>query len=277
MLQDPLAPPPRDSALGAAFLHHFDLVAPRTADAAFLEALARGFARLPYENLTKIIKHREEGHPGRARRDPGEVFGDHVRWGTGGTCFSLTAFLLHLVRAYGYEAEPILADRRYGSDTHCALVVRLDGTPHLLDPGYRIFRPVPLAGSGERRIETPHNDIALRPVDGDRLALSTIRRGSETYRLTFKLPGADPAAFMRAWHASFSWDMMRYPVVTSCRGGSHVYLQNTSVQVRNRMSTDRREVAFDQLPAFIAGRFGVAPAVAAHACGIVKRKERARA
>ena len=42
------------------------------------------------------------------------------------------------------RAEPILADRRYGDDTHSALVVWHEGKPHLLDPGYLIVRPLPL-------------------------------------------------------------------------------------------------------------------------------------
>ena len=79
MANDPLAKPPPDSPVGAAFLSHFGLARPREPGADFLEAVARAFARLPYENLTKIIRHTEEGDPVRARRDPGQVLGDHVR------------------------------------------------------------------------------------------------------------------------------------------------------------------------------------------------------
>ena len=109
----------------------------------------------------------------------------------------MTALLLHLVRAYGYEAQPVLADRTYGPDTHCAVLVTIDGRKHLLDPGYLIVRPVPLEDGGIKEIKTSFNEIILKPEAGDRLALSTRRRGSEVYRLSFKLPGADPPGSLK--------------------------------------------------------------------------------
>src|SRR5204863_234100 len=66
----------------------------------------------------KIIKDAEAGGVEEARRTPAEVLADHHALGAGGTCFALTATMLHLVRALGFPAEPILADRRYGADTH---------------------------------------------------------------------------------------------------------------------------------------------------------------
>jgi arylamine N-acetyltransferase len=97
---------------------------------------ARAFATLPYENLSKVIRFAEAGDAVAARELPAEIINRHLQWGTGGTCFSLTATLLHLIRSLGFEAEPILADRPYGSNTHCALRVMVEGQPHLLDPGY---------------------------------------------------------------------------------------------------------------------------------------------
>jgi arylamine N-acetyltransferase len=274
MACDPLAQPPRDSAVTRAFLRFFGL-ARREPDAAYLETIARAFSRIPYENLTKIIKYREAGDPIRSRRDPPEVLGDHVRWRSGGTCFSLTALLLHLVRSLGYEAEPVLADRRYGPNTHCAALVTLDGKTHLLDPGYLILRPVPLEADEVTRVATPFNEIVLTPESGgSRLALSTSQQGSDAYRLTFKLPGADPAEFMRAWHESFSWDMMRYPLLTWCRDGKQLYLQDTHFQERDRACVDRRALAFERLPRLIADEFGLAPDVVLRALEIVKRRER---
>src|SRR5262249_12827325 len=109
-----------------------------------------------------------------ARRGPDEVLADHAAFGTGGTCFSLTATMLHLVRALGFEAEPILADRRYGADTHCAMLVWLDAVPHLLDPGYLIVRPLAIPKSGEVRLTMPAIDVVLAAKDGgERIDLLT--------------------------------------------------------------------------------------------------------
>ena len=109
-----------------------------------LHQLAAAFANLPYENLSKVLRDKQTSQRDEVRRLPNEVLNDYYRLGAGGTCFSLTWTLLQLLRALGFVAEPLLADRRYGPDTHSALVIWLDGVKHLLDPGYLITSPIPL-------------------------------------------------------------------------------------------------------------------------------------
>ncbi len=273
MSHDPLRPPPADSPIGSAFLAHFGL-ARGAPDAALLERVARAFAQLPYENLTKIIKYCREGSSDAALREPGEVLDDHVRLGTGGTCFSLTALLLHLLRSFGYEARPVLADRRYGPDTHCAALVDLPGGTHLIDPGYLLFKPVPIDAREPRHIVTPFNELVLSPAAGGKLDLATRRQGAETYRLTYKPAGADAAEFMRAWHESFSWDMMRYPLLTRVTDATQRYLQKTHFQERDHAHVARRTIPVDELVSLIAGEFGIARAVAAAALDIVAGREK---
>jgi arylamine N-acetyltransferase len=103
-----------------------------------LKDVVAAFATLPYENITKIIKRAECGTPEKSRRYPEEVISDHISWGTGGTCFSLTSALRHLVRSIGFKAEYILADRRYGQDTHCALLLWINGIRSKTGTGYAI-------------------------------------------------------------------------------------------------------------------------------------------
>src|SRR5262249_53625221 len=226
----------------------------------------------PYENLTKIIKQHHTGTIAEARRAPGEVLADHLRLGTGGTCFSLTATLLHLVRALGWQAELILADRRYGPDTHCALVVWIGGQPHLLDPGYLIVRPIPLPTQGELRLPTEFNEVVLTARDGGaRVDLHTLQKGHKTYRLTFKAEPVAAAEFLRAWDASFDWDMMHYPVLTRVAGGRQIYLQENRLQVRGRETVGRTELDPTLLPQTIAREFGIEPSVAAQALDILLR------
>ena len=159
-----------------------------------LTATAQAFARLPFENLTKIIKDAESGRVAEARRTPAEVLADHWNFGAGGTCFALTSTMLHLVRGLGFDAEPILADRRYGADTHSAFLVWLEGKPHLLDPGYLIVKPLPLPTDAEVRIATPFNELILVPKDGGaKVELYTQQDKQTTYRLTFKTAPVDAA------------------------------------------------------------------------------------
>jgi len=268
---NPLAQP-QDRDVLMAFVKHFRLSADRTPRER-LRDVATAFTHLPYENLTKIIKEDQEQAAIRSRRLPAEVLADHFRAGAGGTCFSLAATLLHLVRSLGWQAEPLLADRRYGENTHCALLVWIDGRPHLLDPGYLILDPIPLDVRSQTRIVTEFNELVLTPqTGGRRLDLATVAQGQRKHRLTFKTEPADPGEFLQAWDASFDWDMMRYPVLSRVRSGRQLYLQGGRFQVRDQQSVRREEIPGRQLAQQIAEAFDIAPAIIARALEILHRK-----
>ena len=273
--RDPLASPQPDAPSVRALLARLDLdrrVAGEADDLALLEAAGRMFARFPYENLSKVLKDERCAGVEAALRGPREVIADHLRSGTGGTCFSLTAALLFVVRALGFEAEPLLADRRYGADTHCALAVRLARRRYLLDPGFLLVRPVPI-GEGRQLIATPYSDVLLEPVgEGRRLELHTRQNGSESHRLTFKTEPADAAAFLRAWRASFDWDMMRYPVLARVAGARQKYLQGRRLQTRSRDRVERAEIGADELAGRISHEFGVRGEVVAAALRVFARR-----
>jgi arylamine N-acetyltransferase len=262
---------PGDGRLLDRFLRHFRLE-PGLPPAELLRSAVAAFARLPYENLTKIIKHRELPRAEDARRHPDEVLNDHIAYGAGGTCFALTATLLNLVRALRWQAEPLLADRRYGANTHCALLVRIDGRPHLVDPGYLIVDPIPLDIDAPREIHTAFNDLILTPRDGGRIDLATRNRGQTTYRLTFKTSPAEPGEFLRAWDASFDWEMMRYPVLSRVAGPRQLYLQGNRLQSRGHDDIARQELPPDQLAERMAVEFGIDVRLAHQALQILHRQ-----
>lgn len=267
------------------FLDHFSLAHRRspgqrllpgretTGPRGLLEDVVRAFSRLPYENLTKIIKKSAAGSAWRARRLPEEVVRDHIARGTGGTCFSLTYALLDLLRSLGWRTEPILADRRYGENTHCALLVELDGETHLVDPGFLILRPVRLDRREPVRVDTGFNTVWLAPrAAGERLDLSTEQQGGRRYRLTFKTDPVEESRFIDAWEASFDWDMMRYPVLTRTTGAGQLYLQGHRLQRRDLEGVERRDLSPESLPARIAREFGIDRQVATEALRILERQ-----
>jgi arylamine N-acetyltransferase len=279
MSGNPLESPTADASVLRQFLEVFRL-APAAEPLARLQQVASAYAGLPYDNLTKIIKDARAGKGtaragdrAAARRLPGEVLADHVRFGTGGTCFALTATLLHLVRALGWRAEPMLADRRYGPDTHCALMLWIDSRPHVLDPGYLLVRPIPLPATEPVCVPTSFHEVLLSPRDGgSRVDLSTVRQGRATYRLTYKVAAADAGEFLRAWDASFDWDMMHYPVLTRITAGRQIYLRETRLQISGAGRVEHSELAPGTLVARITQEFGIAPSVTAQALELLRRQ-----
>ena len=258
----------------AEFLDHFHIDVSRQSQRQTLADLSHAFSRIPYENITKIIRHAEAGSDEKARRSPDEVISDHIHWGTGGTCFSLTSTLRTMVRDLGWEAEYLLADRRYGQDTHSALLVRIDGAPHLLDPGFLLTEPVPLTLNEPKEIAAGGERLLLTPdMTGTRFSLATIREDRSVYRLTYKTAPVDDGEFGKAWNASFQWEMMRYPLLARVADAKRSYLRGSMLQVSDADSVQRRKIPADELVARITGEFGLHPAIVARALSLLKTNE----
>ncbi len=237
-----------------------------------LTNIAQAFAQIPYENLTKIIKNNVEKNSEKSRRYPKEVIHDHIQYGAGGTCFSLTMALLHLTQSMGIPAEPILADRHYGSNTHCALLVWIDGEPHILDPGFLIVHPIPLIKQGELKISTSFNELLLVAKDnGARIDLYTIQGKTKTHRLTFKTSPVDQSEFFKVWDDSFGWDMMQYPLLTSISNQQQIYLQSNRLMKRAKDMTEKHEIDPAKLVESISALFKIHPTVVDRALTILKQ------
>lgn len=227
-----------------------------------LHQIAAAFSMLPYENLSKVLRDAQGNLPEEIRRLPSEVLSDYYRFGAGGTCFSLTWTLLHLLRALGFHAEPLLADRRYGLDTHSALVVWIDGVKHLLDPGYLLTKPVPLAEPGRIIVPTSFHELQLQPeATQQKLELHTQYQDKLTYRLTYKTEPVDTATFLKAWDASFDFDMMKYPVLSRILTDKQYYLQKNRLMIRSRDATQLVDLTAETLPAAMQQHFGLHPSL----------------
>jgi hypothetical protein len=204
-------------------------------------------------------------------RYPDEVLGDFLKWGTGGTCFSLTAALAGVLDALGIEVYPILADRHYGPDTHCGLIMpRPDGELLLLDPGYLLFAPMPIPREGPFFFETGFNRVELLPAGGGpRLELYTIVKNNRKLRLTFKVEPVGDDAFGRAWERSFAFEMMTYPILTRHADGCHQYLQGNVLAVRDFRRTVRATLTQDKQVEFFVSAAGMDKNIVTKALEIV--------
>ena len=246
-----------DEATVHAFLSRFN-ISGEDPDRLLFQVTA-AFKEVPFENLTKIIKADSVISPSSARRHPDEVVGDYLRWGTGGTCFSLTASVVALLDALGIDAWPVLADRHYGQDTHCGIIiVRHDGSVLLLDPGYLLFAPAAVPVEQPSFFDTGFNRIELKPVaGGSRIELYTIVKGNRKLRLTFKIEPVSDEAFGRSWDRSFAFEMMNYPVLTRRIKGTHQYLQGNVLALRDAERTKRFTLTPEKQLAFICGSMNI--------------------
>jgi arylamine N-acetyltransferase len=168
-----------------------------------------------------------------------------------------------LLREVGYECAPILADRRYGTDTHCAVLLLIDREPWLLDPGYLIFNPIPVPGEGTTEHQTSHSKVLLTRVPlSERVDLATLETGrAPRYRLTYKLDAVEEETFRSAWQRSFDWEMMTYPVISSVRGDSHLYIQKSSLTIRSQGQIKRTNLSTEDLIREVSQRLSLAPEV----------------
>jgi arylamine N-acetyltransferase len=203
--------------------------------ATHLESIVSHFSNIPYENLTKIIRASAFKDPDERLRQPLEVLQDYIRWGAGGTCFSLTFCLQALLRDYGYTGCFRMADLGSRQYNHCALVVYFQDRPYLLDPGYLVTRPLPIPEKGSIVYET-----RLRPVILERdqmkegLNFSTIETDGVRHRYYLHGNDCDEDTFIGFWHDSFTWNMMHSMLVTKVIPDGRFYLHNRYVRWFNR-------------------------------------------
>ena len=232
-------------------------------------------ARMPFENLTKILKL--EAHAEKDTQDvlrmPDEVLRDHRRYGTGATCFALTYLLRDLIRRAGHDATLHTCDRRYGPDTHAAVRFDWHGRRWIFDAGYHVVQPLP-DDEHDTAWYTPPNPNAsrVRRAGERRYECFTGHRGQWQIRFVFKdIPLAD-AAFKQRWQESFRAEMMTYPVLTKFGNGQMTYLQKTNLITRDAAQGRRQELQTEDLEEIIRLHFRIAPDIIRRALTVARRR-----
>ncbi|MFH0921891.1 MAG: arylamine N-acetyltransferase [Fibrobacterota bacterium] len=222
-------------------------------------------SRIPYENLSKVIKFHAEKDVHQSLRTPEELLRGHRQEGTGGTCFSLTWFLWKHLGAQGLPVYPVLCDRTYGKNTHCGVVLEWEGKKYLLDPGYLSFVPIELNEQGGSSVETVYNKIELLPEDTGRFRLQTVYGGETKARFTLKDAPVSGQELLHAWEGSFLKEAMNYPVVTLLKGDAHLYFQKETLYVRRKGGSEKFRVDKKAMPEALSKHFGISPEVTARA------------
>ncbi|MBD3369487.1 hypothetical protein GF402_03900 [Candidatus Fermentibacteria bacterium] len=229
-----------------------------------LDLLGHEFSRIPWENLTKYLR-KLEVPPGRERmRGPLEVFEDHARLGTGGTCFSLTEALGSTLRDLGFRCRVAMADMSHGRDIHCVLLVRMEEGLFVIDPGYLV--PVPVELRRDRR--TGANAFGRRyeydPVEGG-WNMYTTEAGVRTWRYLLKSRPVDGAEFERHWLRSFEATSMNGLHINRLDSRGRSYVHNHKMRLVDVSGRSSNHNLREGYPVRVSAMFGIDEEVASRA------------
>jgi len=222
-----------------------------------LEALLQHYARLPYENVSKILKlHRHFNDQTRIRL-PEEVVEEHWRYHFGGTCFSLTFTLETILKFAGFVCYPVMAHMRAGPNTHSALVVFLEKTPHLVDPGYLLRYPLRLDKDLRRIYHTPFTGVELRFDHRDEsYNVWTFNRQERKWRYKFWDKPTPPHEFLQHWLDSFYRPTMHGICISQTTETGLLYLHNNYFRRTTLEGKETRRLKGDLSPV-VESVFGI--------------------
>ncbi|MBN1895746.1 arylamine N-acetyltransferase [bacterium] len=247
------------AAAVTSFHSHFSI--PRgPADRSLLGGILLAFANLPYENLSKIIKHHEFEEPLSKISLPGEVFEGYLESGLGGTCFALTFFLQAILASNGFSCYPVMADMRQGPNTHCGLIVHLDGRKLLADPGYLLNEPLPVSPGQTIDVQTAHSKIRLEyEPDSGAFHLYTQLAGVLKWRYCFRDSPVTAGRFLELWISSFESSGMHGLCLIRSEKGRMVYVHKTHMRESTLNGKKNWNIRRD-LHSRIFEMFGIRPA-----------------
>ena len=221
-----------------------------------IASIARYFSRLPYENISKILKKGSIDSDQRLRL-PDELTHDHFAWHLGGTCFSLTYFLCGIYTLLGYDARPLICHLNWGENTHSAVVLQYAGIRYLVDPGYMIFNPIELKKINVQSFISAETGLSLRfDPDVDEYALYTYRKNQFVRRYRFVDQGISWEQFEKFWEQSFELPGMNDLTLTRIEGNEMLFVQGDFVKITSPENIEKIREA-DLAEKMIKERFGI--------------------
>lgn len=207
------------------FMDYFEL-RPKNPILSFLHEILEHFPKLPYENISKIIKLSQHWDAQSNKiRLPEEIIEDHITHKLGGTCFSLTFYLQAILTQHGFACYPVMADMRAGRNIHCCLVVILDSIKYLVDPGYLLTQPMELDPAKPRLFRSEFAGVELRYDSRNQsYELFTFNKNEVKWRYRFQDRPVPPDEFLQHWQASFGWNSMHGICLTKVMHGGLIFV-----------------------------------------------------
>lgn len=191
-----------------------------------LQLILEAFSKIPYENISKIIRYNTLSslQPDLFRL-PDVLWDDYQKYSLGGTCFSLTYFLQTVLENSGYSCFPVSADMKWGEHVHCALVVNIDNKSWLCDPGYLLHEPL-LLDSQERKVYRTETQGIMISYETNRYQLSTFQGNQIKWRYSFSAMPCEQSDFVKWWLRSFSEPTMKGICLTRQEKQGMIYVHN---------------------------------------------------
>lgn len=228
----------------------------RSSSIGFLRSIARDFANLPYENLSKIIKYFRSFDPYQSLRLPEEVMIDHVEHRLGGTCFSLTFLFERILTACGFNCYKVMADMRSGKNVHCLVIVKEPMKKYLIDPGYALYEVIELPRNGYLSVQCSHALVEVATVDGVRYDLWTADPTGRKWRYCFKDIAVVEEEFERFWIESFSKPTLNNICLTKISPSGHLYLRKDFFKFTSISGIDKGYLK-GGIHGFVSTEFGI--------------------
>ena len=268
---------------------------------AFLARLGEAFQQMPYENLTKLVRCHSISDVEARIRLPQLLYEEFLRFGTGGTCFSMTYFMQTILRSCGFETYPIMADRPLAPNTHCLSVILIEGNKYILDPGFMINRPLLLTQQPKKYI-LEHNNIIIGekgtvPIPEHQMKYfvelksdntlpfeTTDEEISEYTMATFLGDKLDIRYFMKDkliseeqflkfWLDSFSWSGLNSVSITQITDGGYIYARNNFLRTTTSKGRKQERVK-NELELTLGKTFGIDMRIIRHAFEVLNDKQR---
>lgn len=151
-------------------------VVPQPPSAAFLDGLLTAYTqRVPWESAFRIAKRAATPDTADCPRWPDEFWRDARERGGGGTCFESNYAFFHLLQGLGFAGYLTVNDMGESRGCHTAIVVLLDGARWLVDVGYPLYLPLPLAPNQTTQRATPFHTYTATPQPGNRYEITRDR------------------------------------------------------------------------------------------------------
>ena len=206
----------------------------------YLRGILQHFAKIPYENISKIIKLSRNWDSQVSKiRLPEEVIEAHISSQLVVTCFSLTFFLQSILAQNGFTCYPVMADMKAGKNIHCCLIVVLDSVKYLIDPGYLLTQPMEINPQKPKLFRNEFSGIELRfHPSSETYNLFTFNKKECKWRYRFRDRAVPSEEFLQHWLASFGWNSMHGICLTKVMKNGMLYIHKNFM--RETTFSDKR-------------------------------------